>query len=76
MSGNAAAGNIEGFVYVCLNAFYQTAVNFIGQNSGARQYKRVAKIVGICVGLVTVTGLLTGFLDETCKKVSLMKPVY
>jgi Na+-driven multidrug efflux pump len=62
MSGNAAAGNIEGFVYVCLNAFYQTAVNFIGQNSGARQYKRVAKIVGLCVGLVTVTGLLTGFL--------------
>ncbi len=38
MSGNAAAANIEGFVYVCLNAFHQTAVNFIGQNAGARQY--------------------------------------
>lgn len=62
MSGNAAAGNIEGFVYVCLNAFYQTAVNFIGQNSGARQYKRVAKIVGLCIVLVTITGMLTGFL--------------
>ena len=37
MSGNAAAGNIEGFVYVCLNAFHQTAVNFIGQNTGVSE---------------------------------------
>ncbi len=29
MSGNAAAANLEGFVYVSLNAFQQTAVNFI-----------------------------------------------
>ncbi len=60
MSGNAAAGNIEGFVYVCMNAFHQTAVNFIGQNAGARQYKRVAKTVGICLGCVTVVGLALG----------------
>ena len=37
MSGNAAAGNIEGFIYASLNAFHQTAVNFMGQNAGARQ---------------------------------------
>lgn len=62
MSGNAAAGNIEGFIYATLNAFHQTAVNFIGQNAGARQYKRVAKIVGICLGSVAVTGLILGSL--------------
>ena len=62
MSGNAAAGNIEGFIYVTLNAFHQTAVNFIGQNAGARQYKRVAKILGICMGSVAVTGLILGSL--------------
>ena len=62
MSGNAAAGNIEGFVYVSLNAFHQTAVNFIGQNAGARQYKRVAKTMGICLGSVAVTGLVMGAL--------------
>ena len=62
MSGNAAAGNIEGFIYVTLNAFHQTAVNFIGQNAGARQYKRVAKILGICMGSVAVTGLVLGSL--------------
>ena len=65
MSGNAAAGNIEGFIYATLNAFHQTAVNFIGQNAGARQYKRVAKIVGICLGSVAVTGLILSSL--VCK---------
>jgi len=57
MSGNAAAGNIEGFVYVSMNAFHQTAVNFIGQNVGAQQYDRVKKIVWTCLGCVTVVGL-------------------
>lgn len=57
MSGNAAAGNIEGFLYIALNAFHQTAVNFIGQNVGALQYKRVNKIFAICLSCVTVMGL-------------------
>lgn len=62
MSGNAAAGNIEGFVYVSLNAFHQTAVNFIGQNAGAGQFKRVYKTLWICLGCVTVVGLCAGLL--------------
>ena len=62
MSGNAAAYNIEGFVYASLNSFQQTAVNFIGQNAGAQKYKRVAKIFGICMVLVTITGLILGAL--------------
>ena len=62
MSGNAAAGNIEGFIYVSLNAFHQTAVNFMGQNAGARQYKRVSRTLWICLGCVSVTGLALGGL--------------
>jgi Na+-driven multidrug efflux pump len=62
MSGNAAAGNIEGFVYVTLNAFHQTAVNFTGQNAGARNYKRVFRTLWICLGSVSVVGLVTGSL--------------
>ena len=65
MSGNAAASNIEGFVYVSLNAFHQTAVNFTGQNAGAKQYKRVYKTLWICLGCVTVTGLVLGSLGYT-----------
>ncbi|MBO7251039.1 MAG: MATE family efflux transporter [Oscillospiraceae bacterium] len=62
MSGNAASGNIEGFVYVSLNAFHQTAVNFIGQNAGARQYKRITKTLGICLICSIVVGLSLGTL--------------
>lgn len=62
MSGNAAAANLEGFVYAPLNAFQQTAVNFIGQNSGARQFKRVKQVLWQCLGCVTVVGLVLGTL--------------
>jgi len=66
MSGNAAAQNIEGFVYTTLNSFYQTTVNFVGQNAGAKNYKRILKIVGICSACVaivtfTVTTLIVSF---------------
>lgn len=54
MSGNAAAGNIDSFLYVTLNGFHQTALNFIGQNVGAGQYKRAKKILWLCLGCVTV----------------------
>ena len=61
MSGNAAAYNIEGFVYASLNAFHQTSVNFIGQNAGAKQYKRVYKTLWICLLSVTLFGLAMGY---------------
>ena len=58
MSGNAAAQNIEAFVYMALNAFYQTAMNFTGQNAGAGKYKRVGKVVGICMSCTLVLGIV------------------
>lgn len=58
MSGNAAAGNIEGFVFVILNAFHQTALNFIGQNVGANLYKRAKKVLWICLFSVLTVGLV------------------
>jgi len=62
ISGNAAAGNIEGFVYVILNAFHQTALNFAGQNAGAQKYDRVKKAFCICLLCVVVAGVTVGFL--------------
>jgi len=61
MSGNGAAGNIEGFVFVLMNSFHQTAVNFIGQNMGAHQYKRIKKIFGLCLLYVSIAGFAAGF---------------
>lgn len=72
MAGNTAASNIEGFVYTAMNAFYQTAISFTGQNMGALKYKRIGKIALICQGMVLVVGLVLGngayFLSGTLLK--------
>ncbi len=60
VSGNAAAANIEGFVYVAMNAFHQTALNYCGQNMGAGNYRRVQQTVRLCLACVTVVGLVLG----------------
>ena len=60
LSGSSAASNIEGFVYACMNAFMQTALNFTGQNAGAGQYQRIKKIASICMASVAVVGITLG----------------
>jgi len=60
MAGNTAGSNIEGFVYTAMNAFHQATISFCGQNYGARQYKRIGKILLICECLVIVVGLVLG----------------
>jgi len=60
MSGNAAAQNIEGFVYISMNSISQTALNFTGQNHGAGKFDRVKKILFICMGCVSFTGIVLG----------------
>lgn len=60
MAGNTAGMNIEGFVYIAMNAFHQTALSFIGQNVGANKYARVRKAMMICVACVFTTGVVTG----------------
>ncbi len=49
-AGNAAAGNIEGFVYVLMNAFHQACLAFTGQNMGARKYERIDRILLTALG--------------------------
>jgi len=60
VAGNAAAGNLEGFVYVGMNAFYQTSLNFTGQNVGAGKLERVKKTLLCCLVSVVVVGYLMG----------------
>lgn len=60
MSGNAATQNIEGFVYTSMNSFHQTALNFTGQNYGAKKYDRIKKIMWLSLLSVTVTGIIAG----------------
>ncbi len=62
MAGNSAAGNIEGFVYVSMNAMYQTALSFVSQNFGAKKFKRIHTILLQCEICVIVIGLVLGNL--------------
>lgn len=60
--GNSSAINIEGFVYVAMNAFHQAAISFVSQNVGAGKKERINKITVIALLLVSSTGLLMGTL--------------
>lgn len=62
MGGSAAAQNIESFVYAAMNAFYQAALTFTGQNYGAAKCRRVDRIALYCQGFVVLTGLVLGNL--------------
>lgn len=62
LNGSSAAANLEGFAYVVMNGFQQTALNYCGQNSGAGYYDRVAKIIKYCVVCVFIAGLLASLL--------------
>ena len=60
MAGNAAGISLEGIVYVGGNAFYFAAISFVGQNYGAKKYKRLLKSFFYCLafscGITTVLG--------------------
>ena len=66
MSGSAAAGNIEGFVYVALNAFHHASLTFVGQNVGAKKFENIKKvavnsvIAVVCLG-VAIQGIVLIF---------------
>lgn len=62
MAGSTASSNIEGFVYISMNAVYQTNLSFTSQNIGAGKYSRINRILFQCLMLVTGVGLVLGIL--------------
>ena len=65
MAGNTAASNIEGFIYTCMNAVYQTSLSFTSQNLGAGKIKRISRILVECLVVVFLVGAVMGFLAYT-----------
>ncbi|MCI8484720.1 MAG: MATE family efflux transporter [Lachnospiraceae bacterium] len=61
MAGNTAASNIEGFIYMAMNSYHQTALSFTSQNFGAGNYKRIGKVLLECLAMVTAVGLVMGW---------------
>ena len=60
VAGNTAAANIEGFVYISMNSLYQTTLSFTSQNLGAKQYRRIDRILVCCMTLVVLIGVVLG----------------
>ena len=60
VAGNSAAQNVEGFVYVAMNAFSQAIVAFVSQNLGAGKYERINKVVIVTLLCVLSVGLVLG----------------
>ena len=60
VAGNSAAQNIEGFVYVAMNAFSQAVVAFVSQNLGAGKFERINKVVFTSQLCVSAVGLILG----------------
>lgn len=60
VAGNAAAQNIQNFAFATNNAYYQTAMNFAGQNVGAKKYDRVKRITYISLAMTAISGFVVG----------------
>ena len=58
VNGNAAASNIDSFIYTSMNAVHQGAVTFTGQNMGAEKPQRVKPILYNSFLLSLAVGIL------------------
>ena len=60
VAASSAAGNVEGFVGTTMNAYYNAAITFTGQNMGAKKYDRIDTIAKVCTVLIFATWILLG----------------
>src|SRR5574344_1812235 len=60
MAGNAAASNIEMFVWVCMSGFEQAGMTYVSRNYGARDFGRVDRSNRISLLCTAVIGLVLG----------------
>ncbi len=56
VAGNSAAGNIEGFIYIAMNAFYHASQTFTSQNVGAKKPERISRVFILCMLFVGIVG--------------------
>ncbi len=60
MSGNTAAGQLEGFVYTAMNSLYQASLTFTGQNVGAGKIHKLHRVMFSSAVIVIIIGLVMG----------------
>lgn len=62
MAGNGAAQSLDGFLNVTTNSVAQAGLAFSAQNVGARKYRRVGRVLVVCLLLSMGVGLGLGLL--------------
>lgn len=60
VAASAAAGNVENYIGTTMNAYYNAAIAFTGQNMGAKKYDRIDTIAKVCTVLVLATWIILG----------------
>jgi putative MATE family efflux protein len=60
VASSAAAGNVENYIGTTMNAYYNAALSFTGQNMGAKKYDRIDTIAKVCTVLVFATWIVLG----------------
>ena len=68
VNGSAAAGNIEGFIYMSMSAVYQGAITVTSQNIGAKKANRVKRVLYSCLLTVLVVAFITSGLAFLFRK--------
>ena len=61
MAGSGATGSLEGIVYVAFISYYFAVISFVGQNHGAKKYKRIVKSIFYCLGLTALVAIVFGW---------------
>ncbi len=62
MAANSAAGNLDGFIYISVNAVHHGSLSFMSQNYGAKQFDRMKRLIYIAIFTVFGIGAVMGSL--------------
>ncbi|MFL0266901.1 MATE family efflux transporter [Candidatus Clostridium radicumherbarum] len=60
VAASAAAGNVENYIGTTMNAYYNAAIAFTGQNMGAKKYDRIDTIAKVSTVLIFATWIVLG----------------
>lgn len=60
VAASSAAGNVENYIGTTMNAYYNSAIAFTGQNMGAKKYDRIDTVAKVCTILIFATWIFLG----------------
>jgi Na+-driven multidrug efflux pump len=60
VAASSSASNVENYIGTTMNAYYNAAIAFTGQNMGAKKYDRIDSVAKVCTILIFATWILIG----------------